>query len=152
MGSENMQVPLQMDAEKSPLSASNMSKWVDKVLSSDFQRYHEAGRLWRPAINLYEDATSYCLVVDLAGVDAQSLDLRADGGYLILRGDRPTPVPGECELVGDLQSGGPHRLHLMEIDHGPFQRRLRLPEAADTDAIEAGYKKGFLWVRMPKKS
>ena len=145
-----MHVPLQMDAEKPPFIASEMSKWVDEVLGTDFRDYR-TGRVWRPAINLYEDAANYCLVVDLAGVDAQGLDLRVEKDFLVLSGDRPTPVPTQCELAND-PPGGPHRLHLMEIDHGHFCRSFDVPADADVNTIEATYRNGYLWIRMPKKA
>lgn len=146
-----MHVPLQLDAERSSFIGSQMSKWVDEVLGPSFHRYR-AGRTWHPAINLYEDASNYCLVVDLAGMDADSIDLRVEKNYLILKGDRPTPRPPQCDVQKDPQGSGTNRLHLMEIDHGVFQRRLKLPEGVNAKKVEARYEKGFLWVRMPKKS
>ena len=38
----------------------------------------------------------------------------------------------------------------MEIDEGPFRREIDLPAAVDTSQVEATYRKGFLWIRLPK--
>ncbi len=118
-----------------------MGKWMDQVLGSSFQHYRQADS-WRPAINLCEHDTYYCVVVDLAGVKASEIDLRAEEGVLILTGDRA--MPSEPDSQGDV------RLHLMEIDHGPFNREIQLPEGVDVDATEAFYRNGYLWVRIPK--
>lgn len=123
-----------------------MGRWLDNVLGPDYHRYRP-GDNWEPGINLYEDSASFYVVVDLAGVDAESLDLRIERGELTLRGERQSPRPhrGEGE-------GAPIRVHLMEIDHGPFLRTLELPDSVDPGSIEATYRNGFVWVRMSKKA
>ncbi|MHC4717992.1 MAG: Hsp20/alpha crystallin family protein, partial [Planctomycetota bacterium] len=68
---------------------------------------------------------------------------------LILRGERPSPRPPErsdCCLDDPERS----RMHMMEIDHGPFHRALEMPERVVSDQIKACYRNGFLWVKMPK--
>ncbi len=122
--------------------AKKMSAWVDQVLGPSFRHYTPA-QSWSPAINLYEDACCYYVIVDLAGVDVKRIDLRTDGGVLDIRGVREMPKPPTAE--------GQVRLHMMEIDHGEFSRNLELPENADTDDIAASYRGGFLSVRIPKK-
>ncbi len=146
-----MHVPLHLDAEEPSFVASQLSRWVDEVLGPDYQRYR-ADHAWSPSINLYEDSRGFCLVADLAGVAAEGIDLQVEEGQLVLRGDRPVPRPPQCEVEEDPKATGPNKLHLMEIDHGPFLRKLRLPENVDVDGIEACYRNGFLWVRMPRKS
>jgi len=132
----------------SPL-AQQMSRWVEQVLGSEYRVYH-AERGWSPSINLYEDEGFFYLVADLAGVDAEKVDLRVEKGKLLLRGERAGPRPPgrkDCPVPNP----GTLRLHLMEIDHGPFLRVLEVPEFVDTDGICACYRNGFLWVKMPKK-
>ena len=120
-----------------------MSKWMDHVLGPNFRHYGHTDN-WTPAINLCEHERYYCVVVDLAGVQAAKIDLRAEGGVLVLAGDRA--MPSEPKSVGNV------RLHLMEIDQGPFHREIQLPEGVDVDAIEAFYRNGYLWIRIPKTS
>jgi len=144
-----MNVPLQVAAEDTSGMADQMGRWLDRVLGPDYQRYRGEGA-WRPSINLYEDGESYHLVADLAGIEPETMDLRAEKGRLILRGQRPSPRPPGGE-AGQASASGSLRLHLMEIDHGPFQRTLELPEAVDAERIEAHYRHGFLWVKMPKE-
>ena len=140
-----MRVELEL-AEKEEFSslADQMGRWLDNVLGPDYHRYRP-GDTWKPAINLYEDPSAYYVVVDLAGVRGETLDLRVENGRLVLRGERPSPRPERAEGVS-----GPLRVHLMEIDHGPFQRTLELPQTIEADAIEARYRNGLLWVKMPK--
>lgn len=123
--------------------AKQMGRWVDHVLGHGFHKYSsEEG--WSPAVNLYEDDRHYCVVVDLAGVKSDKIDIHPEQDELILSGYRPTP--------GVSDASGSVRLHHMEIDHGKFTRGIPLPEDVDVDRIEAFYKSGFLWIRLPKKA
>ncbi len=120
-----------------------MNKWVNKVLGVNYHKFCPA-EAWTPSINLYEDDVQYLIVADLAGVKGEEIDLNVDEkGMLVLVGNRDMPdIPSPIGSV---------RLHLMEIDHGHFCRTLDLPEDANVDKIEATYKCGFLWIRVPKK-
>jgi HSP20 family protein len=125
--------------------AKQVGRWMDQVLGPGFRKY-SPGESWAPAINLCEDETHYCVVVELAGVTAEEIDLQTEGRKLILSGFREAP--------GLPESGGNVRLHHMEIDHGVFSRSLELPTDADmedADRIEAVYRLGFLWIHIPKR-
>lgn len=118
-----------------------MSKWVDHVLGPGYHQYRP-GEAWAPAINLYEDKKRYCLVVDLAGLHADQINIQIESKQMVISGNRPSPqIPDACEEIC---------MHLMEIDHGPFMRTLELPDNADTDGIEASYRGGYLWIKIPK--
>ncbi len=106
---------------------------------------------WAPAVNLYETEAAYYVCVDLSGVQKEKIDLVVADGQLRLRGQRPVPVvPPAGE---DLPRPGNERvrIHLMEIDYGPFCREVALPADADQDRIVASYRDGMLWVELPKK-
>ena len=119
-----------------------MGKWVDRVMGTGY-RHYRPGEAWVPAINLYEDEKHYCMIADLAGVQVEEIDLRVDEGMLILSGRRDTP--------GMQQQFGEKRVHLMEIDHGRFCRKVQLPSDVIIDKIQASYRVGYLVVRLPKK-
>ena len=143
-----MYVPLQVTEEDFFSGANQMSRWLERVLGPDYRRYRPR-QSWSPAINFYEDAAAYFLVADLAGVQPDSINLRVAKGRLVLQGQRLSPRP---PVVKPGTRVGPKalRLHLLEIDHGPFHRTLELPEAVAADRIEALYRNGLLWVKMPK--
>lgn len=94
-------------------------------------------------MNLYEGADHYCVVVDLAGMSADKIDLRLDKGLLMISGERPTPGMGA--------RGKPLRIHLMEIDHGAFCRSVEVPSDVDSENIAASYRAGYLFVHLPRK-
>ena len=135
--------PVQVKREDSPFRGPHSPfGWVDSVLVPVFHKYTPS-RAWHPAINIYEDPSAYCVVVDLAGIQTEEVDLRVESGRLILSGQRATPEPR--------MSQGRVRMQLMEIDHGAFSRTLNLPQDADPDSISASYKAGFLRILLPKK-
>ena len=120
-----------------------MSDWTDHVLGPSFHKYRPA-EAWEPAVNIYEDDAQYCLVVDLAGVRGDEIDLHVNSGMMILSGRRAAP--------GMRDQHGRKRVHVMEIDHGPFRRKVQLPDNVDINAIEASYRNGYLWIKLLKTS
>ena len=123
--------------------ARQMMHWMDQALGARSSQGGPPGA-WAPSVNLYEDSSTYHAVADLAGVDPRDMELRVEKDVLVLVGRRKTPEPPNPR--------GPVCLHLMEIDHGAFCRRLNLPPEADLERIEAAYRNGFLWVHIPKKT
>ena len=104
---------------------------------------------WTPSVNLYETANLYLVCVDLAGVEKQKIDIEIVEQRLTLKGVREVPVCAPSEpLPGRERS----RLHLMEIDHGPFAREVELPQNVEKDKVVARYVDGMLWIELPKKT
>lgn len=108
-------------------------------------QFHEycPGHTWSPAINVYEDDENIYVIVDLAGVGTQAIDLDFRDGRLIISGHRPSPPPPEVR----------GRLHVrhMEIDHGHFCRELAITEPIDPEGIQAVYRTGQLLVTLPRQ-
>jgi HSP20 family protein len=94
---------------------------------------------FRPQVDCFrtEDPASLHLVVELPGVDPATVELVAAGRTIFLAGTRERPpAPGA-------------RYHQMEIDYGPFQRRIELPEDVDVARAEAHYDAGMLRIDLP---
>ena len=120
-----------------------IGKWVDQVLGPAYHNYRP-GQAWSPAVNLYEDAVSYFVVVDLAGVRRNEIELLVKDGMMTISGRRTMPGPADM--------AGKAKVHLMEVEYGQFFRSLELPDDVDVEAIGDGkYRGGFLWIRLPKK-
>jgi HSP20 family molecular chaperone IbpA len=93
---------------------------------------------FRPAVDVYrsEDPPTFIVVVELAGVDPDSTELALGDGQLVIRGVRRRNV-------------GERRVVHMEIDYGPFERRIQITEPVDAEAAEAVYTRGLLVVTLP---
>ncbi|HSI35998.1 MAG TPA: Hsp20/alpha crystallin family protein [Tepidisphaeraceae bacterium] len=109
---------------------------------------------WEPNVNLYEIENAYVVCVDLAGVDKDRIDVVVADGRLQLRGTRAVPAPADLEAALTPGIGGSHgpkvRIHVMEIDHGPFCREVDVPENVDKERISATHRNGLLWIELPK--
>jgi HSP20 family protein len=96
-------------------------------------------RGFRPRVDVYrtEDPPAITVVVELAGVDPDAVDLAVTDGVLLIRGKRSRTVSRE------------RTYQHMEIDYGPFERRIAIGEPIDPDAAAASYESGLLSIRLP---
>jgi len=90
-----------------------------------------------PADVFYEAQTDEVVVrFELPGVDRNEIDLFVDRRQLVISGERRFPVaPGRS-------------YQQVEIDYGPFDRRIRLGVDIDPDRTSATYEQGVLEVRL----
>jgi len=96
---------------------------------------------WKPLTDMYESETEIVVVMDIAGITIRDIHARLEDNVLILRGIRR-------EHPGDVK----RKYYKMEIDFGPFERRMELPGAVDPDGVTARYSQGFLEIRLPKRA
>ena len=101
-----------------------------------FTRRHSG---FRPQIDCYrtERPDAFHVVVDLAGVDPEKVQLFADEGTLIIAGERRRPR----------NSGRIYQQ--MEIDYGRFTRQIALGAEIDVDRAKATYERGILTILLP---
>jgi HSP20 family protein len=94
---------------------------------------------WKPAVEVRETHTGYTFEYDVPGIAPDSLEVAMEEGMLVLRGERSQRELGEGErvLVGERASG-------------KFERRFRMPKAADANSVTANYSNGVLTVRVAK--
>ena len=93
---------------------------------------------WRPRADVYETEDALVVRVDIAGVDANELKVELADGIVTIAGER-RPI----------REGKP-QYHAMEVQVGPFERRLRLPTPVDPKSLRATYEHGMLEVRLTK--
>ena len=83
-----------------------------------------------------EDPAELRVIVELPGVDPAMIKVIAADRVLVVAGERRRP-----------QVSGRYRQ--LEIEYGPFQRRISLIEPVDTAAATARYEQGLLTVVLP---
>ena len=96
-------------------------------------------RGYRPQCDCFrtDDPPALHVVLELPGVDPDSVQLVVTGRSFAVSGTRERPiVPGA-------------RYQQMEIDYGPFQRRLELGEDVDPARANATYERGLLRIVLP---
>jgi HSP20 family protein len=95
---------------------------------------------WRPAVDVYETATTLEVVVAIAGVDEDDFDVQLFEDALVVEGHRRLPACQEGAVY-----------HAASIPQGPFQVELPLPAPVDPERVEASYERGLLRVTLPKR-
>jgi HSP20 family protein len=100
---------------------------------------HPADNAFLPSVDVYETARSVMVVVEIAGVDPQSLQVTLEEDIITIGGDRLE----RCEEPK-------LRLFHMEIPYGRFERRVMLPPGLGPEGARAVYEAGFLYIALPK--
>lgn len=118
-----------------------LSEQIEDLFSDLWQVPRFAGlrRGFRPAIDCYrsDDPPAITVVIELAGVDPDGVSVTAVPQALLVRGERVRPhAPGRT-------------YQLMEIDFGPFERRIPLTDEVDTSRATASYEAGMLTIVLP---
>lgn len=83
-----------------------------------------------------DDPPAVHLLLELPGVDPDDVRIVASGTALVVSGVRERPHPGGA------------RYHQIEIEYGPFERRIELAEEVDADAVTVTYEAGILQVEV----
>jgi HSP20 family protein len=92
-----------------------------------------------PPADVYETAESVVVVVEIAGINDQEVEISVDDNTLTIRG-----------LREDRQRHSKRLYTQMEINCGPFERILSLPAEVDASKATATYDDGFLEIVLPK--
>ncbi len=95
---------------------------------------------WMPAVDVKEDDKAYMIKADIPGVSPEDVEVTMERGVLTIRGERKSERKEERD-----------NYHRIERFSGSFSRRFTLPDAADSDGVEADMKDGVLQVRIPKQ-
>ncbi|MCP9484599.1 MAG: Hsp20/alpha crystallin family protein [Gaiellaceae bacterium MAG52_C11] len=94
---------------------------------------------FRPSVDCFHTSEPHELtvVVELPGVDPESVRIAVEERSLTIAGKRPRPRVG-----GQVYQQ-------IEIEYGPFQRVLQLAEDVDVAAASASYERGLLTITLP---
>jgi HSP20 family protein len=93
---------------------------------------------WRPLVDVYETPDAVIVVMDLAGVDPEHIEVNSEGRRLSVSGVR-VPVIRQ----------GAVRIHHLEIPHGRFHLAIELPQSVDPERSEATSRSGLLEIVLP---
>ena len=123
-----------------PTDIDRLHEEIQELIDELWQvpRFAVGRRGFRPQVDCVrsDDPPALHVVVELPGVDPSELQVVAADRVLVVAGVRQRqPLEG--------------RYQQMEIEYGPFQRRIPLDEPVDTNAATARYEHGLLTVVLP---
>jgi len=92
-----------------------------------------------PRVDETEDEKAFHIHVELPGMDQEDVDITLSNGMLTIRGEKKRE---EEEKGKDF--------YRKERSFGAFRRTLPIPSEVDEKGIEASFKKGILYIELPK--
>jgi HSP20 family protein len=114
---------------------------IDELFADLWQVSRLSGlrRGFRPLLDCFrtEDPAAFTIVVDIAGVDPDRVNVTAAERTLRISGERRRE---DCDGRVFQQR---------EIEYGPFERVVHLPEDVDLSQAEARYERGLLAIVVP---
>lgn len=127
------------DKPRDPLE--HLQREVERLFHDLVYRRHPASHFaepaWSPPADLVVSRQDARVLVELAGVPRESIQVRLHGRLLEVSGRREAPrAPGDTHY------------HRAEIYFGDFRRVVELPWDADASSIEAHFKDGMLSIRL----
>jgi HSP20 family protein len=96
------------------------------------------GRVFQPAVDIFETPEALVLVADMPGVPSDKVTVDLRDNHLIISGEISPPL-GEKETM-----------LLWEFHTGDYQREFHLGEIIDQGRIEASMTEGVLRLLLPK--
>lgn len=97
--------------------------------------------VWRPDIDVVEDAQEIRIRADVPGIDPKNLKVEVLDNLLTIEGAREEAAEGDES-----------RTHWTERVTGAFRRVIQLPEHVEGEALKAKYEQGVLTVTAPVKA
>lgn len=93
---------------------------------------------WRPNVDVYESRDAVIVVVELAGVTPDQIEVVVEGRRLFISGTR-TPASRRDT----------RRIHHLEIPHGRFHIAVELPVPVEPGGADASSRDGMLEITLP---
>jgi len=94
---------------------------------------------WIPNTDVFVTEGNLVINVELAGMRREDLELSVDGNRLMISGHRPDGARGpKCSFL------------VMEINYGPFECVIEIPQGYNLSEARAAYQNGFLRIEVPQ--
>ena len=94
-----------------------------------------------PFCDVVEDDKNFKVEVEMPGVDEKDISVAINDGILTICASKETSKKDDGK-----------NYVMREISYGAYERSITLPDNADVDEAESTFKKGMLWVNIPKKA
>lgn len=119
----------------------NMTKIRDEMMNLTRPVLSPSNAGWTPEADIYENDRDIVVVVNMAGVRKEDIQVSYHENLLRVAGNRLRVLP----------AGTATHFHHIEIGNGEFERVFRIPAPVDADHIRASYVDGLLTVSMKKR-
>ena len=115
----------------------NSSLYTQKLPDS---RLEAGGRThWVPNTDVYKTEGGLVVIVELAGLRQEDLEIAVEENQLLITGQRRDGIRGRGV-----------KFLVMEINYGVFECVIEVPPGYDLGRSKAAYQNGFLTVEVPR--
>ena len=115
----------------------NLQRALEGRLASDWLQDRTASQGPFPPINVFQQGDDVLAIIELPGVDKDSLQVQAKENTIRIAGKKAISYPEGVSV------------HRRERTFGEFDRTLSLPVQLDPDRIKAEYRDGILAIHLP---
>jgi len=116
----------------------NLQRALEGRLASDWLQDRTASQGPFPPINVFQQGDDVLAIIELPGVDKDSLQVQAKENTIRIAGKKAISYPEGVSV------------HRRERTFGEFDRTLSLPVQLDPDRIKAEYRDGILAIHLPR--
>lgn len=124
-----------------PYTFSDLERHLGRVLSDmsvpRMLPYHAVMKA--PPVDMFETNKEIIVYMELPGVDPDKITVVAEQDFISVSGERPAPSFQDTTCI-----------HQLEIEHGDFQRKIKLPTAVNISATTSKCLNGYLIITLPK--
>jgi len=93
-----------------------------------------------PAVDIIEDSEHFKVEAEMPGMDEENVKVSIDNGILSIHGEKTISKKNNNKNYMS-----------REISYGCYDRNISLPDSVDVNKAKATFKKGMLWVELPKR-
>jgi HSP20 family protein len=116
----------------------NLQRALEARLASDWLQGLTTSQGPFPPINVFQQDDNLLAIIELPGIDKNSLQIEAKENTVRIAGKRVVSYPEQVSV------------HRRERISGEFDRTLSLPVRLDPDGIKAEYQDGILALLLPR--
>ena len=116
----------------------NLQRSLEARLASDWLQDRTTSQGPFPPINVFQQGSDLLAIIELPGIDKDSLQIQAQENTVRIAGKKAISYPEGVSV------------HRRERIFGEFDRTLSLPVQLDPDGIKAEYQDGILALYMPR--
>lgn len=92
-----------------------------------------------PALDIVEDENKLSIQIEMPGLDENDIHVAISNNTLTILGEKSISIKNKKYIS-------------REIRYGHYERVIALPSDLDTDKTTASFKRGILWLVVPKKT
>src|SRR5262249_7217762 len=93
-----------------------------------------------PSVDIIDDQEHFKVEAELPGMGEKDVLVNISKGLLTIKGEKSVSTKNKGK-----------NYVMREIGYGSYARSIALPDTVDIDKASASFKKGMLWVTIPKK-